>query len=50
MLNIALGNTPATMCEAGDANHGGHITVESDHGKGARFVILLPVRAPGAWS
>jgi hypothetical protein len=28
MVNIALGNTAVTTCEAGDANHDGHITVD----------------------
>jgi hypothetical protein len=28
MVNIALGNTPVTTCEAGDANHDGEITVD----------------------
>jgi hypothetical protein len=28
MVNIALGNTPVTTCEAGDANHDGQITVD----------------------
>jgi hypothetical protein len=28
MVNIALGNTPVTMCEAGDANHDDQITVD----------------------
>ena len=28
MVNIALGNTPVTACEAGDANHDGQITVD----------------------
>jgi hypothetical protein len=28
MVNIALGNTPVTGCEAGDANHDGQITVD----------------------
>ena len=28
MVNIALGNTPVTACEAGDANHDGEITVD----------------------
>jgi len=27
-VNIALGNTSVTMCEAGDANHDGQITVD----------------------
>jgi hypothetical protein len=28
MVNIALGNTPVTTCEAGDANHDSQITVD----------------------
>jgi len=28
MVNIALGNTPVTTCETGDANHDGQITVD----------------------
>jgi hypothetical protein len=28
MVNIALGNTPVTACEAGDANGDGQITVD----------------------
>jgi hypothetical protein len=28
LVNIALGNTPVTTCEAGDANHDGKITVD----------------------
>jgi hypothetical protein len=28
MVNIALGNTPVTACDAGDANHDGEITVD----------------------
>ena len=28
LVNIALGNTPVTTCEAGDANHDGQITVD----------------------
>ena len=28
MVNIALGNAPASTCEAGDANHDGEITVD----------------------
>jgi len=28
MVNIALGNTPVTACNAGDANHDGQITVD----------------------
>jgi hypothetical protein len=28
MVNIALGNTPVTTCEAGDANHDNEITVD----------------------
>ncbi|HXQ24070.1 MAG TPA: hypothetical protein VN812_20480 [Candidatus Acidoferrales bacterium] len=28
MVNIALGNTPVTTCEAGDANHDGQITID----------------------
>jgi predicted outer membrane repeat protein len=28
MVNIALGNTPVTTCQAGDANHDGQITVD----------------------
>jgi hypothetical protein len=27
-VNIALGNTPVTTCEPGDANHDGQITVD----------------------
>jgi hypothetical protein len=28
MVNIALGNAAVTTCQAGDANHDGHITVD----------------------
>jgi hypothetical protein len=28
MVNIALGNLPASTCAAGDANHDGEITVD----------------------
>ncbi|MGD0947340.1 MAG: hypothetical protein ABSA52_07900 [Candidatus Binatia bacterium] len=28
MVNIALGSTPVTACDAGDANHDGQITVD----------------------
>jgi len=28
MVNIALGDTPVTTCEAGDANHDGEITID----------------------
>jgi hypothetical protein len=28
MVNIALGNTPVTACEASDANHDGNVTVD----------------------
>jgi len=28
MVNIALGNTPVTGCEAGDASHDNQITVD----------------------
>ena len=28
MVNIALGNTPVTACDAGDANHNNQITVD----------------------
>jgi hypothetical protein len=27
-VNIALGNTPVTACEPGDANHDGRVTVD----------------------
>jgi len=28
MVNIALGNTPVTACDAGDANQDGQITID----------------------
>jgi hypothetical protein len=28
LVNIALGDTPVTTCEAGDANHDGQITID----------------------
>jgi hypothetical protein len=28
MANIALSNVPVAMCDAGDANHDGEITVD----------------------
>jgi hypothetical protein len=28
MVNIALGNAPLTMCDSGDANHDGQITID----------------------
>jgi hypothetical protein len=28
MVNIALGNTPVTACDTGDANHDGQVPVD----------------------